>query len=68
MLNGRFTKNMDKRRKQQYKQAIQRYKQTTKPSIAQMNSISFENLLSIAQIHSRWRCGCCGRGSVEVQQ
>lgn len=67
MLNGCFTKNMNKRRKQQYQQAIQRYNQKTKPSVAQMNSISFDNLLSIAKIRSRWRCGCCGRGSVEVR-
>ena len=68
MLNGCFTRNMNKRRKQQYQQAIQRYNnKKTKPSVAQMNSISFDNLLSIAKIHSRWPCCCCGRGSVEVK-
>ena len=95
MLYGRFTKNMDRQEKKQYKKQYQqdveehdnkmkKFKQALsepeyqqlknflaplpKYGKAKMKEIRFSDLLNIAQIQSRLRCGCCGRGSVEVQQ
>ena len=64
-----YTRNMDnKREKQWFKRAVEfkRKGKEVAKCLDKMKRIAGQDLLSIARIHSRWSCGCCGRGSVEV--
>ena len=75
IMQGRYARDLEPQEKTEFKQGLKNYDSYLKNPNAvravskpRRREINLTELLSLAQIQSRLRCGCCGRGSVEVQQ
>ena len=72
IMEDRYTKNLVHSKKQ-FKQRLKNYERNLKETKARkldrphQTGIDLGELLDLAKIHSRWRCDCCGPGSVEVK-